>query len=155
IHIYENPIERDIPQRDFVFGQDYIRGFVSALVAPGGAGKSSLTITESLSMAAGVRLLDAQPKSAQNVALWNLEDDIDEMNRRIKACAKFSADALKGTGWENRLFVNSASEKLKIGRALRGVAELDMPIIKGLIRSLLASAIDVLTVDPFVSSHGV
>src|SRR4030081_1676596 len=42
-----------IPRRDFVYGRHLIRKFVSATVAPGGIGKSSLVITEALAMVSG------------------------------------------------------------------------------------------------------
>jgi hypothetical protein len=161
LYPYADPDASEIPRRDFLYGAPYIRGFVSALVAPGGAAKTSLTITEALSMASGRDLLNindgvaAELPRALNVCLWNLEDDIDEMERRIKAAQIQFADALKGADVKRRLYVNAATETLKLGRAVKGVAELDAGVIKGLIAALREAEIDVLIVDPFISSHGV
>lgn len=46
-----------LPRRDFVYGKYLIRKFVSATIAPGGVGKSSLVVTEALSMVSGKALL--------------------------------------------------------------------------------------------------
>lgn len=162
LYPYTDPNAADIPPREFLYGPAYIRGFVSALVAPGGAAKTSLTITEALSMASARDLLnidaDGQPASlgrALNVCLWNLEDDIEEMERRIKGAQIHFADALGGAEIKAHLYVNAATETLKIGQAVKGVAELNMPLIKGLTKALRDADVDVLIVDPFISSHGV
>jgi hypothetical protein len=162
LHPYRNPDAADIPKRDFLYRDAYIRGFVSATVAPGGAAKTSLTITEALGMAAGADLLNIgkDGKAAAlarplRVCVWNLEDDLDESERRIKAGEIHFKDALAETDYQSRLFVNAASETLKIGRAVKGVAELDEKVITGLIAALRDASIDVLIVDPFVACHGV
>lgn len=161
LHLWRAPDPRTIPPREFLYGRAYIRGFVSALVAPGGAAKTALTITEALSMVAGRDLFNiADGKAAPlhaplNVCLWNLEDDIDEMERRIAAATIHFSAALDGADPKGRLYVNAASESLKIGRLLRGVAQLDRETMKALVAALRERRIDVLIVDPFISSHGV
>ena len=78
-----------IPRREWLYGRHLVRGFVSATVAPGGVGKSSLIIAESLSMVSSRALLHGvAPSEALNVWLWNGEDPLDELNRRIAATAK-------------------------------------------------------------------
>jgi putative DNA primase/helicase len=77
-----------IPKRDFIYGRHLIRKFVSATVAPGGVGKSSLEITEVLAMVSGVDLLGIQPHGRSRVWLWNLEDPREEIARHIQATAK-------------------------------------------------------------------
>lgn len=162
LYPYANPDAADIPRREFLYGPAYIRGFVSALIAPGGAAKTSMTVTEAVSMAAARDLLridkDGRPAelgAPLNVCLWNLEDDIDEMERRIKAVQIYFAAALHGTDISKHLFVNAASEALKIGRTISGEAILDETLIRALTKALRESKVDVLIVDPFISSHGV
>lgn len=46
-----------IPPRPWLYGQHLIRKQVSVTVAPGGVGKSSLTICEALAMVSGRELL--------------------------------------------------------------------------------------------------
>ena len=77
-----------IPRRDFVYGRHLIRKFVSATIAPGGVGKSSLIVTETLAMVSGKALLGIQPTSRLRVWLWNLEDPREEIARHIQATAQ-------------------------------------------------------------------
>src|SRR5215217_1678029 len=48
---------RTIPSREWVYGSHYVRRFLSTTVAPGGVGKSSLTIVEALAICTGQTLL--------------------------------------------------------------------------------------------------
>ena len=74
-----------IPPREFLYGRHYIRQFLSATVAPGGVGKSGLSIVECLAMVACRALLGEQPVKPLNVWYWNLEDPHVEIERRIAA----------------------------------------------------------------------
>jgi AAA domain len=56
-----------IPRREFLYGNRYIRGFVSATVAPGGVGKSSVALVEVVAMAAGRDLLGSAPSAPLKV----------------------------------------------------------------------------------------
>ena len=76
-----------IPRRDFVYGRHLIRKFVSATVAPGGIGKSSLVITEALAMVSGKDLLGVHPSGRSRVWLWNLEDPAEEIVRQVEEIA--------------------------------------------------------------------
>ena len=50
-----------IPPRQWLYGRDYIRKFITATVAPAGVGKSSLVIVEALSIATLRPLLGVTP----------------------------------------------------------------------------------------------
>lgn len=69
-----------IPPRQWLYGRSVIAGFVSALVAPGGAGKSALAMVEAVAMATGHELL-AGDKPVAPLRVWyhNAEDDLVEM----------------------------------------------------------------------------
>ena len=54
-YIYRDP--RSIPPRQFLHAGHYIRGFLSATIAPGGLGKTSLQLVEAVGMAIGRDLL--------------------------------------------------------------------------------------------------
>jgi putative DNA primase/helicase len=58
-----------IPKRDFVYGKHLVRKFVSATVAPGGVGKSSLIVSETLAMISGQDLLGVHPSGRYKVWL--------------------------------------------------------------------------------------
>jgi AAA domain len=51
---------RMIPPRQWLYGKHYIRKFISATVAPGGLGKTSLVLVEKIAMATGKPLLAAR-----------------------------------------------------------------------------------------------
>ncbi len=144
-----------IPPREWVYGTHLIRGFVSLITAPGGAGKTALSILDAISLAtgrdlAGFRVHDG-PKT---VWLWNLEDPIEEIERRVAATIihyGINPDELAG-----RLFIDSGRDNsLCIATAGRDGAVVRRPVVDALIAELGRRAIDVLMVDPFVSSHQV
>ncbi len=144
-----------IPPRDWLYGRHLIRRFVSVTVAPGAVGKSSLTIAEALAMATGRNVL-GHTLSGEPLRcwLWNLEDPRDEIERRIAgACLHFGLSAADLGG---RLFVDSGRDHpLCIGTTDRNGTRVHEPVVDALVEALRRRRIDVLVVDPFVSSHGV
>jgi AAA domain len=64
-YVWREP--RTIPPRQWLHAGHYIRGFVSATVAPGGLGKTSLQLVEAIGMAAGRDLLDGEARQPLNV----------------------------------------------------------------------------------------
>ena len=61
---------------------------VTALVAPGGTGKSSFALALSCSIAAGTDVLGLGLRESTNVMLLSYEDDKSEIERRYKAVCK-------------------------------------------------------------------
>ena len=45
------------PRRQFLYGRHYVRKYVSATIAPGDTGKTSLNLAEAIAMASGVPFL--------------------------------------------------------------------------------------------------
>jgi hypothetical protein len=145
-----------IPQRQWVYGRHLIRRFVSATIAPGGVGKSMLTAVEAVAMACGKPLMDVYIDRPMKVWLWNLEDPQEEIERRLTAIVEHYKLQDSVHLIEQNLFVNS-------GRDTRiCVADYDehgvlnvTPDIEVLAAEIQRHGIDVITVDPFVSSHKV
>jgi hypothetical protein len=152
---YDPPPFHQIPRRQFLYGTSLARGFVSATVAPGGAGKTALVITEVLAMTSGLALLGDKPAGPLRVGVFNFEDDFDEMLRRVAAAELHFAKLLEGTGFRDRLFILGAEHALKIGRMVNGVAKIDEAAVRETIAEVLDKRLDVLIADPFVSMHGV
>jgi hypothetical protein len=142
-----------IPARRWLFGYWLLRGEVTAVVAPGGVGKSTFTSAVALSLASGRDFLDkALPEGACTAWLWNLEDDRDEMDRQVTAAA-----ILHGIGPDecgSRLYVDSGLDQ-RLCTAIEDGAgfRLIEPVYEQLKAELEQRQIDVLIVDPFVSSH--
>lgn len=144
-----------IPKREWLYGKHLLRKFVSVDVAAGGVGKSSLKIGEAIALASGRDLYDkGLPEGACTVWLWNLEDPHEEMERRIHATAnrfKINPDELA-----DRLYVDSGRDQpLIIAADTQDGTKINAPVVEALINEMLARKIDVLIVDPFVSSHAV
>jgi hypothetical protein len=143
-----------IPPREWVYGNHYIRRFLSTTVAPGGIGKSSLAIVELLAIATGRPLLGREPDESCPVWYWNGEDPMDELNRRIMAAClhhKIRAEELRG-----RFFVNSGrTTPIVIAEKTRDGVTIHRPVIDQIITTMQANNIGVISIDPFVASHRV
>lgn len=144
----------DLPARQWIYGRSLIRKFVTVTVAPGGVGKSSLSIVEALSLATGRRLLGKHVEKPSRVWIWNLEDPLDELQRRIQAACEYYDIAAEDLG--DRFFVDSGRDH-PLCTAITGKngAIIQRPIIDAMIAEIRAREIDVFIVDPFVSSHQV
>jgi hypothetical protein len=147
------PDEAAIPPRQWVYGYHLIRRFVSATIAPGGVGKSSLVMTEALAMATGKPLLGTPVEQPLKVWVWCLEDPREELERRIVAIAKKYGITNQDIG--GRLFLNSgrdtplciAEQERRTGTIIVG------PHIEMLKKEIDRLGIDVISIDPFVASH--
>ncbi|MGY4397166.1 hypothetical protein ACVWZA_002357 [Sphingomonas sp. UYAg733] len=142
----------DIPPRSWVLGHWLLRRVVTTLIAPGGTGKSALMVGASISLATGRELLGktvwAGPK---RVWLWNLEDDRDELTRQLVACSLHHR--ISECDYEGRLFVNDARTPLCIATKGRDGLTVHTPVADAVAAEIRAKGIDVLIIDPFVSSH--
>jgi hypothetical protein len=142
-----------IPRRQFVYGRHYIRQFLSATVAPGGVGKSSLALVEAVAMASGRSLLGVQPPRQVRVWYINLEDPREEIERRVVAiCLHFRIDP---RDIENRLFFDGREIELILARQTKSGVVIATPVTDALEAALKDGQFDVLTIDPFVSAHRV
>jgi hypothetical protein len=145
---------RKLPRREFAFGTHYIRKYVSVTVAPGGLGKTANSIVESLAMVSGKPLAGTKPAERLRVWFFNSEDPRDELDRRIMAACiryKLTQDDVQGlfldTGREQELVI--AVEDKKAG------VRIVQPIVEAVVEQIQKHKIDVMIVDPFVSTHQV
>jgi len=144
-----------IPKREWLYGKHLLRKFSSLDVAAGGVGKSSVKVGEAVAMASGRELYGKSlPEGALTVWLWNLEDPAEEIERRIHATMmRFRIAPAEIAG---RLYVDSGRDQpLIIAREGPDGAVIARPVVDALIEEMLARRIDVLIVDPFISSHAV
>lgn len=151
-YIWRDPAT--IPPRRWLYGRHYVRGYVSATIAPGGLGKSSLCLVEAVAMATGRSLLGVEPRRRLKVWYWNGEDPLDEIERRIAAILlHFGIDRQEIDGW---LFISSGRDQpLIIAERKRDQTALNLPTIDALKRQIFDRQIDVFMADPFVSVHAV
>lgn len=147
--------EADIPARQWLYGHHLIRRFISLDIAAGGIGKSSVKVVEALAMTSDRPLLrDEIHGGPLNVWLYNLEDPEEEIERRIHAARRqFNLDP---RDFGDRLFVNSGRDQpVVIAEETPTGARILRPVADALIAALRERQIDVLILDPFVSSHAV
>ena len=152
-YIWRDPAT--IKPREWVYGRSIQRGHVRAILAPGAAGKTILSVGEALAMATGRNLLGQEvPGGPKRVWLWNLEDDGEELARIIQAACKHWSIGPEHI--RDHLFVDSALEgailKLATSTASDGLI-INRPLVAALTDEMLGRGIDYLHVDPFVSSH--
>lgn len=141
-----------IAPREWIYGHHLIRKYVAATIAPGGVGKSTLTIGDAVAMASGKPLLGLKPHGPLRVWLWNGEDPREEIERRVvAACLHHSIEPSEIAG---RLFLDSGRDvPIRIGEAGANGPKVAMPVIDALIDAIHERQIDVLIIDPFVSVH--
>ncbi|KAF0137539.1 MAG: hypothetical protein FD152_397 [Xanthobacteraceae bacterium] len=142
----------EIPPRDWLYGRFLVRGFVSLTVAPSGVGKSSLTIVEALAMASGRKLLHDQPKKPLRVWMWNGEDPRHELKRRIAAAA--IRHAVEPLEIEGRLFVDTGHEtEIVVPDCIHQANADSSSVVSTITAEIREREIDVVVIDPFISSH--
>lgn len=148
-----------IPRRQFLYGFELRRKQISATIAPGAAGKTTLKVGRALCMALGRDLLGHRVwNGPHRVWLWNLEDELEECEKMVHAFLKLWDVDYRDL--EDRLFINGADSVGANGLKLAvetdfGGFKLQRPVSEGLIEELKERRIDYLDVDPFVSSHAV
>ncbi len=144
-----------MPRRRWLYGRHIIRKFVSTTLAPGGVGKSALLLAEALAMITGRAILGITPDEGPlRVWLWNGEDPLEETERRVLAAAMHHG--VSRTDLEGRLFVGSGREAdLVVATQTRDGTEIAEPNVAALKALVSEHKLDVLVIDPFVSSHRV
>lgn len=145
---------RKLPRREFAFGTHYIRKYVSVTSSPGGLGKSSNSIVEVLSMTSGKALVGTKPEKPLRVWLFNAEDPRDEMERRIMAaCIHYN---LTPADIEGKLFLDTGREQeLVVAIDDKKGVKIVVPIVEAVVEQIMRHQIDVMIIDPFVSTHSV
>jgi AAA domain len=150
------------PQRKWLYGQHYIRGYVSGTFAPGARGKSSLVLLDAVAMATGYHELAQQrgvPSKfrAQHEPLrvWyvNTEDPLEESDRRVEAILKYYG--LKFSDLGGRLFLDSGRQHDCVFVRDQKNGAIVTPVVEGVIDGINARKIDVTTLDPIVAFHRV
>ncbi|ACA15749.1 RecA-family ATPase-like protein [Methylobacterium sp. 4-46] len=143
-----------IPPREWLYGRHLIRKFTSATFALGGLGKSSLVIVEALAMATGRPLLGIKPAGRLRVWLWNGEDPLEELERRVlAACLHYSISEVDLDGW---LFLDSGRDSgIILATTSKTGTTVAAPAFDQLEATIRENRIDVVILDPFVSTHAV
>ena len=77
--------DEPIPPREWLLGTVFCRTFISSLLAEGGVGKTAVRIAQCLSLATGRPLTGERVFKRCRVLIVSLEDDRNELRRRVRA----------------------------------------------------------------------
>jgi hypothetical protein len=140
----------NIPPRGWLLGNTFCRRFTSSLIADGAVGKTAVRIAQLMSLATGRSLTGEHVFIRCNVLIISLEDDKDELRRRVYAVLRHHK--VKPAEVQGRLFL-AAPKGLRLAEMKSGAPA------AGILESLLRDAItqhgiDMVSLDPFVKSHG-
>jgi hypothetical protein len=142
-----------IPPRQWLLGNSFCRGFLSSLIAPGGVGKTAVRNTQALALASGRPLSGEHVFHRTRVLVVSLEDDRDELRRRVRAAMLhhgITHDEIRG--W---LFLCAPGGLgLKLARAFKGEIE-PGELGAALTAEIRRYDIGALIIDPFVKAHSV
>jgi len=141
-----------LPRREWVYGYDYIKKYISVTASAGGIGKTSAIIVEALAIATGKPLLGTAVKQQENVWIINLEDPISEMQMRTIAAMQhygLTPDDIKG-----RLFMDG-EDTMQLTLAAEGRDGLitNDNMLAHITRKVRENKIGAVILDPFVSAH--
>lgn len=142
-----------IPPRRWLYGRTAIAGFLAFLVAPGGAGKSSLAMVEAVAMASGKELLAGErPVRPLRVWVHNAEDDLLEMQRRLAATLQHFG--MTNADLNGNLFMTSGRDmKLQFARMGRNAPEIVPGVVDALVERARLEKLDVIFLDPLGALH--
>ena len=139
-----------IPPRGWLLGNVFCRRFLSSLLADGGVGKTAVRLAQLMALATGRELTGEHVHARSRVLVISLEDDADELRRRVYALMlhyRIPASELKG--WLHLCAPKGMRlAEMRDGTIVAGTFE-------GLVRDTIAELkIDVVSLDPFIKSHG-
>jgi DNA polymerase I-like protein with 3'-5' exonuclease and polymerase domains len=135
--------------RNWLMHGEFCRKFLSGLVAPGAAGKTTLRILQAIALAAGRELTGEHIYARCRVAYLCFEDDNEELDRRvIAACQHHNIDLIELDGW---LFID-CPKGLKLAEMDKG-KPVDGLLLPALLEGIARYHPDLIILDPFVKLH--
>ena len=142
-----------LPRREFLYGTHLIAKYVAATIAPGGGSKTTILLTDSIALATNRTLIGNQPKQQCNSWHYNLEDPLDELQRRVIAiCKRYDIDLQE---IKDTLFIDSGRTRKLIIAEKVGNIVVATPDVEAVIKEIKKHNIKYLSIDPFVKSHHV
>ena len=140
-----------IPRRSFLYGTHLIEKYVSATIAQGGGSKTTVLLTDAIALTSYKTLIGNAPKYQCNAWHYNLEDPIDELQRRVIAICKKYGIPLADI--KDRLFLDSARTRKLIIAEKVGSVIVATPDVDAVIKEIIKHDIKSFSVDPFVKAH--
>lgn len=142
------------PPRGWLLGNIFCRRFISSPIADGGTGKTALRILQAMALATGRSLTGEHVFQRCRVLIVSLEDDADELKRRILAARlHHNIPSSELSGW---LFLAAPGAKAGKLKAVNNRGQVvDGQLKANLVAAIRAHRIDLAILDPFVKTHRV
>jgi len=141
----------NIPPREWLVDRLCLKAYITGLVAPGGTGKSSLALALGISVASNNDILQLGVRQQANVLVINNEDSYEELRRRIAGIT--TQFGINPISLKDRLFYDSGYEKKYMLSEMSDIGQKETAFAGDLIKYMLEKDIELLIVDPFVSTH--
>lgn len=151
-----------ISPRAWLLGNTYCRQFVSSLLATGGGGKTAMRILQAMACATGRPLTDEKVFQRCRVLYVSMEDDVDELRRRVLAAMRYHnvhPDELAGHLYlaapgqkAGKLVTSEPATRPRRGQEGRVQAGAMLEEVR---RTITARNIDLVLFDPLVKTHDV
>jgi hypothetical protein len=143
--------ERAIPVRPWIVPGVILSGYTHLLAAPGGSGKSLLTLQIATMLATGQQWGPFTPRKRARSAIINVEDDLHEQRRRLSAARRVmkpEPGLLRGMVH----LIDSDDGFVVAAAGARNGTMVTTPVVTRMVEFIRANAIDVLFVDPFAET---
>ena len=141
-----------LPRREWVYGYDYIKKYISVTASAGGIGKTSAIIVEAIAISTGKDLLGVAVKEQTNVWIINLEDPISEMQMRTIAAMQhygITPEDVRG-----KLFMDGEDTmQITLAAESRDGLITNDALLEHITRKVKENNIGVIIIDPFISAH--
>lgn len=143
----------NIPKRSWIMSKRFVRKFISVIVARGGVGKSSLSMMDAVAIATGKPITGFEIKDKGAVWIYNTEDPMDELERKLAAISIYHEIPLKDM---KDVHITSGRDQplLLVKQANRGLV-INQGAIDSAVKYIKDNKIVLFIADPFVRTHEV
>jgi AAA domain len=143
------------PPRGWLLGVSFCRRLLSSLLGTGGVGKSALRVLQAISLATGRNLTGEHIFQRTRVLIISLEDDADELRRRVLAARIHHGITVEDIdGWLFLSAPGSAAGKL-MTLGTRNSQMIEGDLAKHIEAEVNQHKIELVIIDPYIKSHGI
>lgn len=151
-----------IPYRPWEYGSMMLRRNLTLIGSAPGTGKSLLVLVVALSKATGRNLIDVDPCGRGRVLIYNNEDEMEEMNRRLAGLMQYykvtwddlwDHDA-QGNRTKSYLYMSSGQDNpFRIAQRAAKTNKLTPFHADAMVAELKAENISMVFIDPLAETH--
>jgi hypothetical protein len=144
-------IRRRIQPRQWLLGNLFCCNYLACLIAHGGVGKTALRLVQLISIAIGRSLCGDHVFRRERVLIVCLEDDVDELDRRIQAACLYHGIDVNGSELDGWLYY-CVLPGVKLAELRQGSPQVG--ILDAMVRQAIADyGIKLISFDPMVKLH--